>query len=525
MIKQPASIFNDVIGPVMRGPSSSHVAAAARMGMLSRKMVKGNLKEVVVDFEPKGSLATTYHTQGSDMGLVGGLLNLELSDKKLDLVLEEAVKQGIKVSFNIVNYKAEHPNTYRIKVISDKNEEVNLTAISVGGGMIEIQIIENFLVSIAGDFYETLIFLKDVDQLELNQYEKGLKDQINNLDYTDIAINGKLGLLNIKSSCKISDEVITKINTMEKVTNIIELSPILPTMSRKDCIVPFNNSQDMLNVAKEKNLNLYELALLYESARGNISKKEVFEKMKEIVILMQKSIEEGLKGTFYKNRILGSQAYMIEEKEKQGKLIPGDVVNSIISSVTAMMEVKSSMGVIVAAPTAGSCGGLPGTVIGVSHTMGLSIDDMTKAMLAAGIIGVFIAEHATFAAEVGGCQVECGAGSCMAAGALVQLANGTATQGVDAASMALQNSLGMICDPVADRVEVPCLGKNVMAGVNALACANMALAGFDKVIPLDETIDTMFKVGKMLPSELRCTGCGGLSITKTSQDIYNKINI
>jgi L-serine dehydratase len=156
--------------------------------------------------------------------------------------------------------------------------------------------------------------------------------------------------------------------------------------------------------------------------------------------------------------------------------------------------------------------------------MDLSLEDITKGMLAAGMIGLFIAQSATFAAEVGGCQVECGAGSSMAAAGLVQIMDGSAKQAVDAASMALQNVMGMVCDPVGDRVEVPCLGKNVMAGVNAIACANMALAGFDKVIPLDEVIDSMYKVGQMLPSELRCTGKGGLSVTPMGIKIFEKLN-
>jgi L-serine dehydratase len=156
--------------------------------------------------------------------------------------------------------------------------------------------------------------------------------------------------------------------------------------------------------------------------------------------------------------------------------------------------------------------------------MGLSKEDMARAMLAGGMIGVFIAAQATFAAEVGGCQAECGAGSGMAAAALVSLAGGSTQQALNAASMALQNILGMICDPVANRVEVPCLGKNVMAASNALACANMALAGYDPVIPLDEVIQTMDVVGKMLPSELRCTGKGGLSTTATSKAIENRLS-
>jgi len=144
-------------------------------------------------------------------------------------------------------------------------------------------------------------------------------------------------------------------------------------------------------------------------------------------------------------------------------------------------------------------------------------------MLAGGMIGVFIATGSTFAAEVAGCQAECGAASGMAAAALVTLGAGSAEQAVAAASMALQNSFGMVCDPVANRVEVPCLGKNVMAAGNALACANMALAGYDPVIPLDEVIEAMDKVGRSLPRELRCTALGGLSVTMTSKAIEAKL--
>jgi L-serine dehydratase len=244
---------------------------------------------------------------------------------------------------------------------------------------------------------------------------------------------------------------------------------------------------------------------------------------------MHASILKGIEGTRYADRILGYQSGGYRARMDEGRLLDGGMLNRIILYVTAMMEAKSAMGVIVAAPTAGACGGLPGAVIGAASEMGLSLDEMTKGMLAAGMIGVFIAAHATFAAETGGCQAECGAGSGMAAAALVTLAKGvvastTAGQAVAAASMALQNILGMICDPVANRVEVPCLGKNVMAASNALACANMALAGYDPVIPLDEVIETMDRVGKSLPRELRCTALGGLSVTRTSRTIEAKLN-
>ena len=162
-------------------------------------------------------------------------------------------------------------------------------------------------------------------------------------------------------------------------------------------------------------------------------------------------------------------------------------------------------------------------MIAVAEEMGLDETEMAKAMLASGVVGVFIATRWTFAAEVGGCQAEGGSAACMAAAALVSLAGGTLTQSVAAASLAFQSMLGLICDPIANRVEAPCLGKNVMAASNALACANMALADYDPVVPLDEVIEAAQRVGGQMPRELRCTALGGLSVTPTSKALERRL--
>jgi L-serine dehydratase len=214
---------------------------------------------------------------------------------------------------------------------------------------------------------------------------------------------------------------------------------------------------------------------------------------------------------------------MFQRRMKEGRLLNGGSLNRIVLYVTALMEVKSSMGVIVAAPTAGACAALPGAVIAMAEEMNLGEEEMAKAMLASGIIGVFIATSFTFAAEVGGCQVEGGSAASMAAAALVTLAGGTLPQAVAASSMALQSMIGLICDPVANRVEVPCLGKNVMAASNALSCANMAMSDFDPVIPFDEVVDTAKRVAAQMPRELRCTSLGGLAITPTSLALEAKL--
>lgn len=272
-------------------------------------------------------------------------------------------------------------------------------------------------------------------------------------------------------------------------------------------------------MGQAEGLELWQLAARFESARGDIAEAGVFQRMRDIVRIMDQSIQAGLRGTEYDDRILPSQSLGFRACMETGTLLKGDLLNTIVMYVSAMMEVKSSLGVIVAAPTAGSCGALPGSLLGAAKSMGRSEDDVVKAMLASGVIGVFISEHSSFSAEVGGCQAECGAGSAMAAAGLVTLAGGSLQQAVTAASLALQNSLGMICDPIANRVEAPCLGRNVMAASNAVSCANMALADYDPVVTFDEVVATHFNVGKSIAHELRCTALGGLSVTDSSKRV------
>nr|WP_315475971.1 L-serine ammonia-lyase, iron-sulfur-dependent, subunit alpha [uncultured Undibacterium sp.] len=471
----------------------------------------GNINEAYIEFDPEGSLATTHKGQGSDMGLFGGFLGWEAYEERLPEYLKAIDEAGIKIKIDIHPIGATHPNTYKI-TLTNKKETRTLTAISTGGGMIEILEIDGATVSMAGDFYQTLVYVKSPNNII------ELIEQSFSCD--EIALReGTSSFIEIKSNQFLSDEMCETLQSMDEVLFVKKINPVLPVMSRKNLTVPFITSAGMLEYNQGKNLDLWELAVDYESIRGNISHEEVFEKMRDIVKIMHNSIDLGLKGTTYADRILGPQSLGFQQKMTDNKLVAGDILNQVILYTSAMMEVKSSMGVVVAAPTAGSCGALPGAIIGIGTSLELSQDEMVKAMLAAGIIGVFIATHATFAAEVGGCMAECGSGSGMAAAGIVGLRNGTLDQALAAASMALQSSLGMICDMIADRVEAPCLNRNVMAATNAISCANMALSDYDHLIPLDEVIETMKKVGDAIPNTLRCTGLGGLAITKTAKKI------
>lgn len=509
------SIFNDVLGPVMRGPSSSHCAASLRIGRMALDLMDGQIDHVLVQYDPNGSLATTHKSQGSDMGLFGGLLGWEADDARLpdyQLGVEEA---GLSIQIKIEDIQAEHPNTYKLSLFNAK-EMRELTAISLGGGMIEVIAVDGNPVSMMGDYHETLVYVEKPEAVADFLLRKA--------DFDSLLVHkGRLNYIQVKGQKALAAAVLADLSQLAEVQFIKQIKPVLPVLSRKGLQVPFITAADLLALSEAQNLALWELAVAYESARGDLSEKEVFEQMRRIVRIMKSSIEDGLQGTEFEDRILGCQSVGFQDKMKKAELVPGDALNRVILFVTSMMEVKSSMGVIVAAPTAGSCGALPGAVLGVASAMDLSEEEVVKAMLGAGMIGVFIAAHATFAAEVGGCMAECGSGSGMAAAAIVSLAGGSLQQSLSAASQALQNSLGMICDPIANRVEAPCLGRNVMAASNALSCANMALADYDALIPLDEVIDTMDQVGKSIAHELRCTALGGLSITKTSKAIEARL--
>ncbi|MBL1215404.1 MAG: serine dehydratase [Ignavibacteriae bacterium] len=510
------SIFNDVIGPVMRGPSSSHCAAAVRIGRLCRELMEGKIDEMNIKFDPNGSLATTHESQGSDMGFFAGLLGWEAFDERLPSYKSAIADAGMKINIEITDISASHPNTYEIE-LRNKREIRRLTALSTGGGMIEIIKIDGAELLIEGDYFETLVYTSNSEKVKMFFENNFVFDELN------ICL-GKESFIEIKAQRFPDEELLNELKKLDEVKSIKKLSPVLPILSRKNIEVPFTNCEEMLEYNKDKNLDLWELAVHYESARGNLNHDEVREKMKAIVKIMRDSVELGLKGTEYKDRILGNQSKNFKARIDNNTLIGGEVINRIILYVTAIMEVKSSMGVIVAAPTAGSCGALPGAVLGIADSMKINEDKIVKAMIASAIIGVFISKHSTFAAEVGGCMAECGSGSGMAAAALVYLADGTLEQSISAASVALQNSFGMTCDPIANRVEAPCLGKNIMAATNALSCANMALANYNHLIPLDEVIDSMAEVAESMPRTLRCTALGGLSMTKSAKEIEKRLN-
>ncbi len=509
MARLIASIFNDVIGPVMRGPSSSHSAASVRIGLLLHDLVGGRPDGVRVTFDKMGSLATTHESQGTDMGLFAGLLGWEADDERLPTAPDVLRRSGTSISIDLAELHDPHPNTYRIELWRGDREH-SVVALSTGGGIIELVQIDGTDVSLYGDCHTTLLYVDGDSSISTNS----LPAAVHGSDHHQ-------GLVVLRSASVLDHAALEGLNG---VTAMRTLRPILPVQSGPDLAVPFNCADDLEIGSDGSDYTLDTYAIQYEQARGGLSEAEVLDQAHRIVEVMRRSVETGLAGTTYSDRILGRQSGRFSEMRQAGNLLGGDLLNRMIEYVTALMEAKSAMEVIVAAPTAGACATFPGALLATAHELDLTDEEVSRGLLAGGLVGVFITNRSSFAAEVGGCQAETGAGAAMAAAALVTMSGATADRALSAASQAIQNVLGLICDPVANRVEAPCLGRNVSGAANALTCANMALAGYDHLIPFDEVIDAHRQVSEMMARELRCTGLGGLAVTPTAQRIELDLN-
>lgn len=508
----PPSIFNDVIGPVMRGPSSSHSAASVRIGRIARDLCGGQPDSVLIQFDTEGSLATTHDSQGSDIGLFSGLLGWDADDVRLPESRAALDEAGVQLEMRIETLHDAHPNTYRL-TMERGGVTTRLVALSTGGGMIEVVEIDGIPVSLFGDYAVTILDMEPGAEVE------AAAAQLNDAPVDAVRVPSACVIV-VEGQAPLPDEVL---RSLSGVARVRRADAVLPVLSRRGLSVPFLHAGEMTKRTDPSAKKLSDYALEYETARGGIDADAVLDKMRGILGIMRGGVTEGLAGTEYDDRILPRQSHQFEERLKRGELIDGGLLNRAVLYVTALMEVKSSMGVFVAAPTAGSCGTFAGTCIAAAEARDESEDATLRAMLAGGLIGVFTATRSSFAAEVGGCQAETGAGAAMAAAALVEMAGGSAAQALGAASHAFQNVLGLVCDPVANRVEAPCLGRNIAGASNAVVSANMALAGYQHLIPLDEVLDAHREISENMARELRCTALGGLSITPTSKAIEAKL--
>ena len=280
---------------------------------------------------------------------------------------------------------------------------------------------------------------------------------------------------------------------------------------------------ELVAEAEKRNIKISELVLEDQAKSMEKEPLELYEKMEISFQVMKDSINEGMKKDQKSmSGLTGGEGYLMNEYAATGG-ISGNFMTKAMARALAVAGCNASMGRIVAAPTAGSCGILPGCLVSLYEDRGFEEKDVVMAMFTAGAIGMVIAEKSSVAGAQGGCQAECGSASAMAAAALVEVMGGRPSQCADACAMAISNQMGLVCDPVGGLVEIPCIKRNVSGLAIAFSSADMALAGIRANIPADECIDAMREVGDALPASLKETAGGGLATTPTGRKLRDKV--
>ena len=286
----------------------------------------------------------------------------------------------------------------------------------------------------------------------------------------------------------------------------------------------FNKGIELLQLCQKQDKKISEIVIEKEMKDSNLSYQELMDKMEDVLDTMINSASLALdKEIISVSRISGGNAKKMEDYRKNRKTVSGDLINLAMARAFSTSEVNASMGRIVAAPTAGASGILPAALITTKERFNLSNEDMIHGLFTSAGIGEIIAKNATVSGAEGGCQAECGVASAMAAAAIVELLGGDVEASFHAASFAIINIMGLVCDPVAGLVEFPCALRNASGVNNALISADLALAGIQSMIPFDEVIEAMYRVGKAMPESLRETALGGVAATPTGEEFKRRL--
>ena len=288
-------------------------------------------------------------------------------------------------------------------------------------------------------------------------------------------------------------------------------------------MLDYNSIAELIQAAKKENITISELVIRDQAEQTETPREKLFARMRDNLHVMQEAVAEGtaqdLKST---SGLTGGDAYKMQQYSKTGGLC-GSFFGNALTRALAVSEYNAAMGKIVAAPTAGSCGILPGTILSLLEERELPEEIAVMALFTAGAFGMVIATKASIAGAQGGCQAECGSASAMAAADLVEMAGGTPEMCGHACAIAIKNQLGLVCDPIAGLVEVPCVKRNAGGVACAFTAAELALAGIQSVIPVDEVIEAMREVGDAMPCALKETALGGLAATPTGIRLKQEI--
>lgn len=523
--------LTDVIGPIMVGPSSSHTAGALRIVYMARRLCLAEPK--TVEFRLLGSFAHTLTGHGTDKALVAGMLGLATDDLRIRDSFDLAREAGLAFSFvTLPDAEYDHPNTIDVRIVDAAGNAMDVRGESIGGGAAVIRKIDDIDVRITGESASIVVRQRD-EKGVLAHIAQSISDEGVNIATTRMyrERKGDTAYTVLETDQAVGAEAKAAIEDHPAIYDV----RIIPGDARADVervAVPdvaaalqrfaeldFGNGAALLAYCEEHGATLSEAFLAREAALaaslGYADGAAAY--LREALAVMRcaarRPIDEALPSM---GGLIGGEARKLADLHERGGELCDDQLSCAIAYAMAVLETNASMGRIVAAPTAGSAGVLPGVLLALQRTRGYGDDDLAHGLAAAAAIGYLITRNATVSGAEGGCQAEVGSAAAMAAAASVELMGGTPAQCFAAASNALTNMMGLVCDPIAGLVEEPCQKRNAAGAAVALVSAQIALAGIGNLVDFDQTVEAMRKVGRSLPFELRESALGGIAAAPTA---------
>lgn len=508
-MKEYHTIFNHALAPITPGPSSSNTCGPVRIGWVCRQLLGEIPVKAVVEYYSKGAFPTTLYGMRSDVAFINGLLGREQNHPEFNQAYERAKELGMAVSFaEVDDLTVGGMETVRIRMTGTAGNALTAIGESVGGGAIQIHFIDDCEADIRGMNYELLIFLeKDADAEAITAAAMLKAVPMNGYRFVR---GSRYSIINIKAGHAFDGDALAALEKKPGVMKIRVVRPLHPIVADITKKPPFETPDEMIDYCRKKDCSPARAAIDYEMALSGWDESGVRDYGEMLLDIMRESRRQGFKKDLSFEGIVTPKASAMKGVMGQKNQPSLGLLDDAIPAALGIMEWSNASGKIVCVPTGGSSGIVPALLLSAAERMAATEEQLYEALMTAGIIGVLMmVDGNEFAGGTHGCQAEIACGTAMAAAGLVQLMGGSAKEACDAAAMSLQCFLGLICDPVAGLVQVPCLARNI-AGVSvAAACAESVCAGFDVVIPLDEMSRIMVRVGTDITKELGmcCSGC------------------
>ncbi len=523
-MSQPISIFNNIVGPVSAGPSSGSTCAPNRIAYWLREALGEDVIKARATFPANSGFCAHYRGMSTDKGIANGLIGRKSDHPDFINALACCSEAGIELTFKKIRDDAPGEAFFNMELTGKSGKTVEAIVESTGGGCIMIWEIDGFAVEVTGVCHDLFIYTVPMDESSLDDLTSRIVDKIPHINQVkQISDNGK-ELIVIESPVAVPQETIAYLYNIPEVWLVRQTTPVHPVIYDASLPgPPFHNGATLLAFLEEHPMELWQAAIVYESTISGWNKEQIMERVMHLIDVMQASVQRGLAGGFVINPgIMPVAAGKMYQQVTAGTMphIPMGVMDKCIFWALAAMEDTNANGLVVCLPTGGSAGIAPAVILGVGEEMGFSRENQAKSLLTTGLIGLCMAEGNAFCGGSGGCMQEIGSASAMCAGGVTYYLGGTPKQALDAAALAMHNCLGMICDPVASLVQIPCVSRNLNAVGNSIICANIVVSGFDPVIPFDETMQAVLQISREMPYSFK--GCGsGLMKTPTACAIEN----